>query len=614
MVKKQDIVFLPERKSVEAQTGETVLDAAIRADITIRADCGDAGICGKCRVVVDRMENVSEITRSELDMLTGRQVEESNRLACQTEIRGPVTITIPKELGDSREVYGKTELTGVFNVNPGIERLILPKVRALGVGDLKERNLAKWLEARVKREHGKEVRFLDMEPLAALARPDVLERELTLVVHHRKSITSVLPGRRPRSLGVAFDIGTTTLAAYLCDLRTGEQLASIASLNPQRRYGEDVISRITRIDDDPENLKTQQRLVVGALNYLIEKCLKRIDGHINEIDEIVAGGNPTMTHLLLGLHPHSIGTAPYLPAMQNIPPLKASELGLRVNPAVPVFVFPMVSGFIGGDTIAVIVADRPHLRDEMTLVVDIGTNGEVVLGSREGLLSTSCATGPALEGAQISCGMRAISGAIDKFSISERDDAQIEYHVIGQERSVSPVGICGSGIIDAAAAMRRLGITQPNGLFDPRAEGVLTNESGFGMEFAIPKTEIAITLRDVRQIQLAKSALATGIELLMRKAGVSKVRKTVLTGAFGARFNWKNALAIGLLPQNVTYGEIVGMENLAGVGVIKALLDKSCRTEAEEIAQKVQFLDLSKEPDFAKKFAEGTKFPLLDGA
>ena len=611
MAKKHDILFLPAGTKVEAYEGETVLEAAERSDIAIRADCGNAGICGKCRIIVDRRESVSKINSLEQDMLSNRQIDESHRLACQVVVKGPVAVTIPEELGESAVVYGKTELGGTFHLHPGVERIVIPKASPLGVNSDTERSLTEWVRAKVEREHGKKIQFPEIEPLTALARPHIAEKELTLVNHYQKAITAILPGRKTRSLGVAFDIGTTTLAAYLCDLRTGDRLANIASLNPQRRYGEDVISRIAKTDQDPQSVKTMQRLVVDAIGYLMGKCLEKAGGFADDIDEIVLGGNPTMTHLLLGIPPHCIGTAPYLPAMQDVPLLKAAELGIRVNPAVPVFLFPMVSGFIGGDTIAVIIADRPHLRSETTLIVDIGTNGEIVLGSRDGIWSTSCATGPALEGAQISCGMRAAPGAISKFSISKQDDTQMEYCVIGQKRGVSPAGICGSGIIDAAAVMRKLGVLRPNGLFNAKAAGVFTNKLGQGVGFAVPNAEISILLKDIRQIQLAKSALATGIELLMRKARVTKVRKTILTGAFGARFNWQNALDIGLLPPNIASSEIVSMENLAGIGVIKALLDTSCRDEAEEIARKVRFLDLSREPDFTRKFAENTGFPAL---
>jgi uncharacterized 2Fe-2S/4Fe-4S cluster protein (DUF4445 family) len=612
MAKKYEITFLPAHKTGEAYDGETVLEAAARMNVAIRADCGDAGICGKCRVIVDDVENLSEINSTELDALSNRQVEESQRLACQSEIEGPVIITVPEELSDSTEVFGKTELTGSFKVDPAIERIIIDKQQSLGVGSSEERNLAEWVQKRVKAEHGKDIQFEAFEPIRELAEPDVVESELTLVNHFQKSITSVIKGKKERSLGVAFDIGTTTLAAYLCDLKTGDQLANIASLNPQRRYGEDVISRITKIDDEPEYLQKQQKLIVDAISFLIEKCLEKVNGSIDEIDEIVTGGNPTMTHILAGFHPNCIGMAPYIPAVKNLPVFKASELGIKVKPSVPVYLFPMVSGFIGGDTMAVVVADKPHLRDETTLLVDIGTNGEIVLGNKQGLWSTSCATGPALEGAQISCGMRAVSGAISKFFVSETDSTKMDFYTIGQERDIQPVGLCGTGVIDVVAVMRRLGITLPDGRFNGDAPGVLKNEDGFPMEYLIPNTDIKVMLKDIRQIQLAKSALASGIELLMRKAGVTKVDKTILTGAFGARFNSKHALDIGLLPHGIASSKIISMENLAGVGAIMALLDKSCRAEAEEIATQVRFLDLSKEPDFTQKFAEATKFPELD--
>jgi len=612
MATKYEITFLPAHKTGEAYDGETILEAAARLNVAIRADCGDAGICGKCRVIVDNTENLSEINSTELDALSNRQIEESQRLSCQSEIKGPIIVTVPEELNDSTEVFGKTELTGTFNVDPAIERLVIAKQQSLGVGNSEERNLAEWVQKRVKDELGKGVQFIAFEPLMDLAEPDVVESELTLVNHYQKSITAIVKGKKERSLGVAFDIGTTSLAAYLCDLKTGEQLANIASLNPQRRYGEDVISRITKIDDDPAYLQKQQKLIIDGISFLIEKCLEKIDGSIDEIDEIVACGNPTMTHILAGFHPNSIGTAPYIPAIQNLPPFKASELGIRVKPSVPVYLFPMVSGFIGGDTMAVIVADMPHLRDETTLLVDIGTNGEIVLGNKQGLWSTSCATGPALEGAQISCGMRAVSGAISEVFVSETDDTTMDFYTIGQERDIQPVGLCGTGVIDVVAVMRRLGITLPDGRFNGDAAGVTKNEDGFPMEYLIPNTDIKVILKDIRQIQLAKAALASGIDLLMRKAGVTKVDKTILTGAFGARFNSQRALDVGLLPQSLASSEIISMENLAGVGAIMALLDKSCRAEAEEIAGKVQFLDLSKEPDFTTKFAEATRFPDLD--
>jgi uncharacterized 2Fe-2S/4Fe-4S cluster protein (DUF4445 family) len=282
-----------------------------------------------------------------------------------------------------------------------------------------------------------------------------------------------------------------------------------------------------------------------------------------------------------GPSPYGLGVFPYFPLTLTPPVFSAGDLGLATDPAVPVFLMPVVSGFVGGDTMAAILADRPHERDDISLIVDIGTNGEVVLGNREGLWVTSCATGPALEGAQISCGMRAVSGAIHRAWPDEKR-SRVAYEVLGNEGKNRPMGICGSGIIDAIAAMRQIGAILPNGRLDETFHGVASDETGIGRYYTLADenqtatgSDISVTLKDVRQIQLAKGALSTGIEFLMRKAGIGKIDRTVLTGAFGARFNWKNALAIGMLPPVVAQGEVIPKDNLAGVGVVMALLDKN---------------------------------------
>lgn len=264
---------------------------------------------------------------------------------------------------------------------------------------------------------------------------------------------------------------------------------------------------------------------------------------------------------------------------------------------------------------AAILADRPHERDEITLIIDIGTNGEVVLGNREGLWVTSCATGPALEGAQISCGMRAVSGAIHR-AWPDEENRRVDYEVLGNEGQNRPMGICGSGIIDAVATLRQIGAILPNGRLDETIDGVVSDDSGIGRYYSLADEdqsatgcEISVSLKDVRQIQLAKGALSTGIEFLMRKAGIEKIDRTILTGAFGAHFNWKNALAIGMLPPSVAEGEVIPKENLAGVGVVMALLDKQLRAEACTLCRRVRYLELASEPDFAMAFARATAFP-----
>lgn len=262
-----------------------------------------------------------------------------------------------------------------------------------------------------------------------------------------------------------------------------------------------------------------------------------------------------------------------------------------------------------------ILAERPHERDAVTLIVDIGTNGEVVLGNRKGLWATSCATGPALEGAQISCGMRAVSGAIHR-AWSEGPNGPIAYEVLGNQGGNRPIGICGSGIIDAIAVLRRMGAILPGGRLDEQNDIVSVDHGGIGRSVTIAAgsrsvtgNDIVLTLKDVRQIQLAKGALFTGIEFLMRKAGIEKIDRTVLTGAFGARFNWENALAIGMLPPAVAEGEVAAKDNLAGIGVVMALLDRKLRREARELCRRIRYLELASEPDFAMAFAKATAFP-----
>ncbi len=611
----REIKFEPTGLKVPLDEAKTIQDMGADHGIEIRADCGGVGVCGKCRVLVHPKENFSSFTDAELDVITPDQMAEGYRLACQARAAGRGTVTIPDTLAESAETRGKTGISGSYPVDPMVRRLTVDGTSPGLNRDHTPESLVDWLASQVNDPAAPSV---DMASLRRLGRYRDSLKAFTLVVHEETGIRRIMAGEQTVSLGFAVDLGTTSVAGYLCDLKTGTILAADSCVNPQRRFGEDVISRISRINEKDEHLDQLQRLSAEGINFLMTRCLEQTGATREDIDEVAVCGNTTMEQVFTGLHPYGLGVFPYFPLTLTPPIISAGELGLTTDPAVPVLLMPVISGFVGGDTMAAILADRPHERDVTTLIVDIGTNGEVVLGNRDGLWVTSCATGPALEGAQISCGMRAVSGAIHRAWPGE-SNKRVAYEVLGTERENRPMGFCGSGIIDALAALRQIGAILPNGRLNETFDGVVSDKEGIGRHYVIAGndqsatgSEICVTLKDVRQIQLAKGALFTGIEFLMRKAGIEKIDRTILTGAFGARFNWKNALAIGMLPPIVAEGEVIPKENLAGVGVVMALLDKNLRAEARTLCRRIRYLELASEPDFAMAFARATVFPEME--
>ncbi len=608
-----EIFFEPPGISARAEHGAGLRAISDQWNIPIRYECGGKGICGKCRVMADSSENLSPPTEIERETLEPDRISQGCRLACQVRVLGDVYVTIPEQSTDSREAVGKDEISGTYEIDPAVRRIFLPKARMTGTDGANPGSLSDWLARRVESAGGHEIRIDSPDILRRMSQPGILEGDLTLVFHEEKGVTAILPGRRGGSLGVAVDIGTTTVAAYVCNLETGEVMTAVSSVNPQRRHGEDVISRIARANERKAGLGILRTLIIWAVNDLIAGCVEKTGISPEDIDEMTIVGNTTMQQIFAGFHPGCIGVAPYLPATLDFPVLDAGHLKLKLNPGTPLYLFPVISGFVGGDTLGAVLAEASRDREQTCLIVDIGTNGELVLRNRDELWATSCATGPALEGAQISCGMRAASGAIHK--VEAGSEGKIRYFVLGNEGTL-PLGICGSGIIDAAAVLRKTGILLPSGRFDESRPEVICDEKGIGRKFVlVPReksesgTEISITLKDIRQLQLAKAALAVGINYLMRKAGVKRIHRTVLTGAFGARFDWRNAAAIGMLPPEAVAGDVEAMDNLAGVGAIKALLDKKERARLDEIRKRIRFIELAGEPDFAMEFARATFFP-----
>ncbi len=604
-------------RTAKVSNDTTLLLAAIRNEVSIRSDCGGVGSCFKCMVIVFPAESFTPLTDTEKDYLSPEQIAAGCRLACQARVLQPGEVRIPIEGVDSGEAVGKTGVSGVYATRPMIERIVVPAVKKAGDERAGHPDFAGWLSARAKTASKQNVSLQNPHVIRAISQLDNPDGEFTLVHHKQQGATAILPGRRNRSLGFAVDVGTTTLAGYLCDLQTGRVLGSAGAANPQRPYGEDVISRIVVAKRDDNGSHILQSVLIEALNRLFGRCLKKAAAQGEDIDEVSIVGNTTMEHLLLGINPYSIGRAPYLPTTRTPGDCRASDLGLALNPATNIYISPVVSGFIGGDTLGAILAVEPHKGDDICLIVDMGTNGELVLGTRDKLWATSCATGPALEGAHISCGMRAATGAICGVRV---DPVTLKpgYEVIGGS-DIRPVGLCGSAIIDAVAELRRAGLIHESGRFDSAESGTIVDNSGKNKRFIIARAdqsatqkELFITLKDIRQVQLAKAAIEVGIRSLMRTAGLDRIDRLILTGAFGARFNWKSAVTIGMLPRAAVKGRVETIENAAGVGAIKLLLDRGSRDDATKLIERIQVVDLASEPHFNMAFAEATQFPPLD--
>jgi len=605
------VVYEPAGICSHCPADKTILTDTATLGLALRSDCGGKGRCGQCKVIVSANESVPEPSIEEQKLLTEQELRYGYRLACALQPQGPLRVTIPETSLDSKETGSKNNLTGTFKPDPLIKRQVILSTDKQFPADQNSDLACRVPKGQIPAGWNSDLSFSALIQLSRLSS----ENDFTFIAHQHLGVTSILPGNQPLSLGMAFDLGTTTLAAYLCNFSDGSILASASAANPQRRFGEDVVSRIAYAQENEHGTETMKDLVVEAMNRLINQCLERTKCSVGSIDEICVVGNPTMQHLCLGLNPDSLGSYPYRPVFRQSLDVRSEDLGLCTRSDVNVHVFPVISGFIGGDTIAAVLADEVHQRKAVTLLIDIGTNGELVLGNSERLWTTSCATGPALEGAHISCGMRATSGAIDRIVI-DPTTYQPDLHVIGSENEGTlPIGLCGSGIIDVIAELVKTGIILPNGRLREGLPGVLQDNDGIGKGFLLWESnqtkelrQIVLSLSDIRQVQLAKAALSAGIQLLMRRSGCDHFDRIVLTGAFGARFNWKNAILIGMLPELAEDVSVEIMENGAGHGAVKALLSIEQREEKDRLANSMSFLDLASDADFTEIFTSSTIF------
>ncbi len=633
--KKAWIVFTPSGRRGSFALGTPVLEAAQSLGVDVDTVCGGRGLCGRCQVTCSEGEFTKHQIRSSADNLTPfgevetrynerrklKPLAPGRRLSCQARIQGDLVIDVPPESQVHRQVVRKDADHRDITLDTGVH-LYFVEVREANM-DEPSGDVQRLLEA-LASSWGLENLVFDTEIL-----PDIQAalREgkwaVTVAVHNQRDVIAVWPGIKPDAYGLAIDIGSTTVAAHLCNLTSGEVVATGGIMNPQIRFGEDLMSRVSYVMMHPEGAEEMTAAVRAGINDLIAEVAGEAGIETTDIVELTVAGNPIMHHLFLGISPVELGSAPFALATDEAINFWAPELDLDVNKGARVYVLPCIAGHVGADAAAMILAEEPHLHDEISLVVDVGTNAEIVLGNKDRLLACSSPTGPAFEGAQISCGQRAAPGAIERVRI-DPESLDVRFRVIGSElwsddpgfdesiESLGITGICGSGIIEAVAEMYLAGVITEDGVVDgslaERSDRIIADDRTFSFLLHDGKQRIVVTQNDLRQIQLAKAALYAGVKLLLDRAGIDKVDRIRLAGAFGSHIDPKHAMVLGLVP-DCDLDKVASAGNAAGTGARIALLNVGARREIEEVVRKVEKIETAVEPKFQDYFVDAMAIP-----
>lgn len=652
--------------------GANLLDAARALGVELESICNGRQTCGKCQVTVEEGYFPKHGIISEAGHLTSVDSREARyfarhpslpgrRLACACEVHGDLMVFVPEESQARKQVVRKAVTERAIEVDPAI-RLYYVEVAEPTL----EHQLGDWDRIAAELEAGFGLRDVRLDPVLLGELQETVRQggwKLTVTVWQGREAVRVQPGYAEGAYGLAVDIGTTSVAMHLCDLRTGAVLATVSRMNPQVAYGEDLMSRVSYCDDNgPAGLATLHDAIIAALNELAVQAAAEAGITPDAITDIVLVGNSVMHHILLNIPPRELGQSPFAPAISDAVDIKARDLGLKLARGAQAHILPLEAGHVGADNVAVILAEEPDKapEDEIWLIVDVGTNGEILLGNRRELYSASSPTGPAFEGAQIRHGMRAAPGAIERvrvdpgtldvrFKVIGRDawsdewDAEMGGHrdtetrgegdtqyaarstqhatrsrqsaIRNPQSQILAAGICGSGIIEAVAELFMAGVLTPDGRFaseiesprlswrDAKAEFVLAwpHESSTGRP-------IVITSADVRNIQLGKAALYSGAKLLMERMGVDRVDRVLLAGAFGSYIDPRHAMAIGMIP-DCDLARVATVGNSAGDGARIALLNKAAREEARRLARWTHYIGIALEPRFQEAFVEAIPLP-----
>ncbi len=627
------VVFTPSGKRGRFAVGTPLLTAARQLGVDIDSVCGGRAICGRCQVLVAEGEFAKHGVRSSAASLsppsateqrydTRKVLAAGRRLSCQARVEGDVVVDVPSSSQVHRQVVRKAAEARDIELYPLVTlhyvEVAEPDMHDPS-GDLQR------LETALAREwqlQGLACELSVLRKLQSTLRAG--HWQVTVAVHAASRIVAVWPGFHESVHGLAVDVGSTTIAAHLCDLVSGEVVASAGRMNPQIRYGEDLMSRVSYAMMNPGGAAQMTHAVREALDELATEVATAAGVARDSILEVTLVGNPIMHHLVLGIDPVELGGAPFALAIDRAITVTAAELGLSLPPAARIYALPCIAGHVGADTAGVILAERPDLGDELTLLVDVGTNAEIVLGNRDRLLACSSPTGPAFEGAQISCGQRAAAGAIERVRI-DRDTLEPRFKVIGCElwsdepgfdeatRAIGVTGVCGSGIIEVVAEMYLAGILTQDGVLDgglaARSPRIVPNGRTYSYVLhESPQQTLAITQNDVRAIQLAKAALMAGIRLLMERLGTERVDRIRLAGAFGAHIDVKYAAVLGMLP-DCDLAQVTSAGNAAGTGARIALLDARSRPTIETLVRRVEKIETAIEPGFQQHFVDAMAIP-----
>jgi len=632
--RKPLVVFTPSGKRGNFAVGTPVLEAARSLGVDIDSVCGGRAICGRCQVTLSEGdfakhgirstgESLSPVSEVETRYDDKRGLKQGRRLSCQSKILADVVIDVPASSQVHKQVVRKRAEARDIKLNP-VTRLYYIEVEEPDMHKASS-DLERILTALEEQWDVSDV-SLDFTLMVNLQ--TVLRKgnwKITVAVHDRsvRSIIAMWPGFHDKTYGMAIDVGSTTIAAHLCDLSSGEVVASGGLMNPQIRFGEDLMSRVSYVMMNPGGEKELTASVREALNELAGQVAEEAQITIDDILEVVLVGNPVMHHLFLGLDPVELGGAPFALATGLPVSCPARDLGLDLNDGAHAYVLPCIAGHVGADCAAVVLSEEPYLSDDNMLVVDVGTNAEIVLGSKDKLVACSSPTGPAFEGAQISCGQRAAPGAIERIRIN-RDTLEPRFKVIGSDlwsdedgfdevtAQTGITGICGSGIIEVVAEMYMAGIIDTDGLvvgeMTEKSDRIFQQGRTFAYMVHDGEPLVSITQNDIRAIQLAKAALYAGIQLLMDELKIETVDRIRLAGAFGSHIDVKYAMILGLIP-DCDLAHVHSAGNAAGTGARIALLNGDARKEIETIVRQITKIETAVEPKFQEHFVDAMAIP-----